>query len=65
MPCGCFAKLAKFDRRGVTIYQKSMPAIVERWLRRPPRAGDIYDPLAVLHPLLAAEGHEETWSPRR
>jgi hypothetical protein len=57
-------ELAKFDRRGVTIYQKSMSAIVERWLRRPPRAGDIYDPLAVLHPLLAAEDHDEIWSPQ-
>ncbi len=57
-------ELAKFDRRSVTIYQKSLPTIVERWLCRPPRAGDIHDPLAVLHPLLAAEGHDEIWSPQ-
>jgi hypothetical protein len=57
-------ELAKFDRRGVTIYQQSLPAIVEQWLRRPPRAGDIHDPLAVLHPLLAAEAHDEIWSPQ-
>lgn len=56
------AELAGFDRRGVTIYQQSLPAIAERWLRRPPRDTDAYDPLTVLHPLLATEGHEETWS---
>ncbi|MGH3829755.1 MAG: helix-turn-helix domain-containing protein [Pseudonocardiaceae bacterium] len=57
------AELAGFDRRGVSIYQQSLPAIVERWLRRPRRDTDVHDPLTVLHPLLAAEGHEETWSP--
>ena len=57
-------ELARFNRRGVTIYQQSLPAIVERWLRGPRRDTDIYDPLIVLHPLLAAEDHEETWSPQ-
>jgi transcriptional regulator with XRE-family HTH domain len=56
-------ELAKFDRRGITIYQKSLPSIVDRWLHRPSRADDIHDPLAVLHPLLAAEDHDEVWSP--
>ncbi len=55
-------ELAKFDRRGITIYQKSLPGIIERWLHRPLRADDIHDPLAVLHPLLAAEDHDEIWS---
>ena len=55
--------IAGFDRRGVTVYQQSLPAIVERWSRQPPRDTDVHDPLTVLHPLLAAEGHEQTWSP--
>jgi len=63
-PMRMLGELAKFDRRGVTIYQKSLPVIVERWLYRPPRADDIYAPLAVLHPLLAAEDHDEVWSPQ-
>ncbi len=57
------ADIAQFDRRGVTIYQQSLPAIVERWLRRPQRGTDVHDPLIVLHPLLAAEGHDQMWSP--
>jgi transcriptional regulator with XRE-family HTH domain len=55
--------MAKYDPRGVTIYQKSLPTIVERWLGRSPRADDIHNPLEALHPLLAAEEHSETWSP--
>ena len=54
--------LARFDPRGVTVYQQSLPGLVERWLRRPQRGTDIHDPLLVLHPLLAPEGHEQTWS---
>jgi hypothetical protein len=27
------AELASFDRRGVTVFQQALPAIVERWLR--------------------------------
>jgi transcriptional regulator with XRE-family HTH domain len=53
--------LARFDHRGVTISQQSMPAIVERWLHHPRRDNDVHDPLTVLHPLLAADGHHEIW----
>lgn len=60
-PLRMLAELAAFDRRGVTIYQQSLPAIVDRWLRRPSRDTDACDPLIVLHPLLATEGHEERW----
>jgi hypothetical protein len=55
------ASLASFDRRGVTAFQQALPAIVERWLRRPQRDSDVHDPLTVLHPLLAADGHQEIW----
>lgn len=56
------ADIARFDRRGVTVYQQALPGIVERWLRRPARQTDAHDPLTVLHPLLAAEDHQEIWS---
>jgi hypothetical protein len=56
------ADLVTFDRRGVTIFQQSLPAIAERWLRHPRRDTDAHDPLTVLHPLLATEGHEQTWN---
>jgi hypothetical protein len=55
------SELASFDHRGVTTFQQALPAIVERWLRRPQSEGDAHDPLAVLHPLLAADGHQEIW----
>ncbi len=61
-PLRLLAELAEFDRRGVTIYQQSLPGIVERWLRRPRLDADVYDPLTVLHPLLATEAQEQTWS---
>jgi transcriptional regulator with XRE-family HTH domain len=57
-----FSDLARFDPRGVTLYQRSLPTLVERWLRRPQRDTDVHDPLLVLHPLLAPEGHQQTWS---
>ena len=56
------AELASFDRRGLTVFQQALPAIVERWLRRPQRDSDVHDPLTVLHPLLAADGHQEIWN---
>lgn len=55
-------ELAAYDRRGVTIYQQALPATVERWLRRPKRDDDVYDPLTVLQPLLATEAQDQTWS---
>lgn len=55
------SELASFDHRGVTTFQQALPSIVERWLRRPQREGDAHDPLTVLHPLLAADGHQEIW----
>jgi transcriptional regulator with XRE-family HTH domain len=58
------SELASFDHRGVTAFQQALPAIVERWLRRPQREGDAHDPLTVLHPLLAADGHQEIWDAR-
>jgi transcriptional regulator with XRE-family HTH domain len=61
-PLRLLAELAGFDRRGVTVYQQSLPGIVERWLRRSRLDTDVYDPLTVLHPLLATEGREQTWS---
>jgi transcriptional regulator with XRE-family HTH domain len=54
--------LARFDPRGVTVYQQSLPTLVERWLRCPQRDTYVHDPLLVLHPLLASEGYEQTWS---
>ncbi len=62
-PLRMLADIAGFDRRGVTVYQQALPAIVDRWSRRPQCDTDVHDPLTVLHPLLAAEGHEQTWSP--
>jgi hypothetical protein len=56
------AELAAYDPRGVSTFQQALPALVERWLRRPRGESDIRDPLSVLHPLLATEGHQETWS---
>ncbi len=56
------ADIARFDRRGVTAYQQALPAIVERWLRRPPLSTDAHDPLTVLLPLLATDGQDEVWS---
>ncbi len=61
-PLRLLAELAGFDRRGVTVYQQSLPGIVERWLERPRLDTDVYDPLTVLHPLLATEAQEQTWS---
>lgn len=55
------AELANYNRRGITRFQQALPAIVERWLHRPQREGDVHDPLTVLHPLLAADGHDEIW----
>jgi transcriptional regulator with XRE-family HTH domain len=55
------SELASFDQRGVTTFQQALPAIVERWLHRPQREGDAHDPLTVLNPLLAADGHQEIW----
>src|SRR5260370_34003973 len=56
------ASLASFDRRGVTAFQQTLPTIVERGLRHPQRDNEIHDPLTVLDPLLAADGHQEIWS---
>jgi transcriptional regulator with XRE-family HTH domain len=56
------ATLASFDPCGVTAFQQALPATVERWLRRPRRDSDVHDPLTVLHPLLAADGHQEIWN---
>jgi hypothetical protein len=56
------ATLASFDPGGVTAFQQALPATVERWLCRPRRDSDVHDPLTMLHPLLAADGHQETWN---
>ncbi|QXJ25737.1 XRE family transcriptional regulator [Actinomadura graeca] len=54
--------IAGFDRRGITVYQLRLPALIERILGRPRRTTDVHEPLTILHPLLAADAHEQTWS---
>lgn len=61
-PLRMLAELAEYDPRGVSAFQQALPGLVERWLRRPRREGDVHDPLCTVHPLLATEGHRQTWS---
>jgi transcriptional regulator with XRE-family HTH domain len=53
-------ELAAFQPGGPSVYQHLLVDAVQRWLSRPTAR----DPLEVLKPMLATEGHQELWSPR-
>ena len=55
-------ELAAFQPAGPTVYQHLLVDAVRRWLSRP--TAGAWDPLEVLKPMLATEGHQELWSPR-
>ena len=55
-------ELAAFQPAGPTVYQHLLVDAVQRWLSRSPASAR--DPLEVLKPMLATEGHQELWSPR-
>jgi hypothetical protein len=55
-------ELAAFQPAGPTVYQHLLADAVRRWLSHP--AAGAWDPLEVLTPMLATEGHQELWSPR-
>lgn len=58
-PMRVLAELAGIERTGPSIRQDLILTAVERWMDLPgPTA---CDPLDVLQPLLAAEGHDEIW----
>jgi transcriptional regulator with XRE-family HTH domain len=61
-PMRVLSELAMFQPAGTTIYQQLLVDAVQRWLSRSPGSGP--DPLEVLQPMLATEGHQEVWSPR-
>ncbi|GAA5216609.1 hypothetical protein [Streptomyces thinghirensis] len=62
-PLRILAELAGYTRWGLTEYQQILVAQVGRWLARAPATPSIHQPLSVLAPLLAAEGHDEIWTP--
>jgi len=61
-PMRVLSELAMFQPAGTTMYQQLLVDAVQRWLSRSPASGP--DPLEVLQPMLATEGHQEVWSPR-
>ncbi|MEU6252624.1 hypothetical protein [Streptomyces sp. NPDC047043] len=61
-PMRILAELASYTRWGPTEYQRILIAQVERWLVRAPAAPSVHQPLSVLAPLLATEGHDEVWT---
>lgn len=61
-PLQVLGKLASFSRYGPTDYQRILATQVERWLEREPAGPTEHQPLSILAPLLAAEGHDEVWS---
>ena len=58
-PMRVLAELAGIERTGPSIRQDLIIAAVERWMDLP--GPTVCDPLDVLQPLLAAEGHDEIW----
>ncbi|GGZ55576.1 ATP-binding protein [Streptomyces subrutilus] len=62
-PLRILEELAGYTRWGPTEYQRILVAQVERWLTRAPITPSIHQPLKVLAPLLATDGHDEMWTP--
>lgn len=62
-PLRILEELASYTRWGPTEYQWILVAQVERWLARAPVTQSIHEPLKVLAPLLATDGHDEIWAP--
>ncbi|MFD8811958.1 hypothetical protein ACFV23_10850 [Streptomyces sp. NPDC059627] len=62
-PLRILTELANYTRWGPTEYQRILIAQVERWLVRAPATPSVHQPLNVLAPLLATEGHDEVWTP--
>lgn len=62
-PLRILAELAEYTRWGPTKYQRILISQVERWLSRAPATPSVHQPLSVLAPLLATEGHDEVWTP--
>lgn len=62
-PLRILAELAGYTRWGPTEYQRILVAQVERWLGRASGIPSVHQPLSVLAPLLAADGHDEMWTP--
>jgi hypothetical protein len=60
-PLRVLEEFAGFTRYGPTVYQQILVAQVERWLGRQPAAAVIHQPLSVLGPMLATDGHDEVW----
>lgn len=58
-PLRVLGELAGIDRTGPSYRQDLIVAAVKRWMDLP--GPTVTDPLAVLQPLLAAEGHDEIW----
>jgi transcriptional regulator with XRE-family HTH domain len=56
------AELACFTRYGMTVQQRTLVGLVDRWLNRFQGTG-VRSPLTVLGPLLAVSGHDEQWTP--
>jgi transcriptional regulator with XRE-family HTH domain len=61
-PMRVLGELATFQPAGPTTYQQRLVDAVQRWLSCSPAGAP--DPLEVLQPMLATEGHQEVWSPR-
>ncbi|WP_152627916.1 hypothetical protein [Streptacidiphilus neutrinimicus] len=59
-PLRVLDEFASFTRFGPTVYQQILVAQVERWLRRQ-SAESLHQPLTVLSPILATDGHDEVW----
>jgi hypothetical protein len=62
-PLRILAELAEYTRWGPTQHQQILISQVERWLSRAPATPSVHQPLSVLAPLLATEGHDEVWTP--
>ncbi|MET9980823.1 ATP-binding protein [Streptomyces rochei] len=62
-PLRILTELAEYTRWGPTKYQQILISQVERWLSRAPATPSVHQPLSVLAPLLATEGHDEVWTP--
>ncbi|MFJ3642751.1 hypothetical protein ACIPRD_23720 [Streptomyces sp. NPDC090108] len=62
-PLRILTELAEYTRWGPTKYQQILICQVERWLSRAPATPSVHQPLSVLAPLLATEGHDEVWTP--
>jgi transcriptional regulator with XRE-family HTH domain len=61
-PMRVLGELAAFQPASTTEYQHRLLDCVEQWAARPP--GGSRDPLEVVLPMLAPEGHQELWQPR-